>query len=90
MFNIDDKTLFLAAFTLVMLSDVLVLVAVIVLLRSIGHPQKPKTATGTSTHCGHCGNGLPPDPVRAISLGATTYMVYHCKTCKQETLLPTQ
>lgn len=92
MFDIDERTLRLLTFTLTGAVTVLVLVVSLVLLRALRYTTKgkTKTATGTATSCGHCGTAVPNDPVRAISLGERSYLVYKCPNCQGETLLPTQ
>lgn len=52
--------------------------------------QKNKNVTRTGTFCGHCGEPIAGDPVRAISTGDSGYFVYNCPACQNETLLPSQ
>ena len=90
MFNLDEKTLYLLTFTLTGAVTVLVLGVALALLFSLRRQTSGKTAAGTGTFCGHCGSGLPDDPLRVLATADQSYFVYGCPACKSETLLPTQ
>ena len=73
----------------VILVLVLVLLVFLRLLNRFSGSSMP-TATSTGTFCGNCGSPIANDPRGEISLGAKSYLVYECKQCKGETLLPAQ
>jgi len=90
MFDLDEKTLRLLTFTLTVAVTVLVLVVALALLRLLRGQPSGKTVTGTGTFCGHCGSGMPSDPLRVLATADQSYFVYRCPACASETLLPTQ
>ena len=92
MTTLDEKSLqilTLALVGVVILVLVLVLLVFLRLLNRFSGSSLP-TATSTGTFCGNCGNLLANDPAGEISLGAKSYLVYQCKQCRGETLLPAQ
>jgi len=88
MFDLEEKTIRLLTFMLTGAVTVLVLVVSLCLLRLLRPISK--TVTGTGTYCGHCGSGVPNDPVRVLATADQSYFVYRCPACAGETLLPTQ
>ena len=50
--------------------------------------KKAEAALKPGRSCGHCGVRIKGDPVRGIALDEKSFLVYACRDCKKETLLP--
>lgn len=50
--------------------------------------EKKRKGAMTGIFCGHCRQSLPSDPIKAIAVESMTYLVYKCRCCQNETLLP--
>lgn len=91
MSEIDEQTLRLVVLVIFGATSLLLLVAcLLLLLRCVKAHAQPRTMTGTGTFCGHCGQGLSSDPAKAIAVADRGYFVYKCRSCGNETLLPSQ
>ena len=90
MTNLDEKSLQILILTLVGVVIIVLLLVLVIFLRLIQRLSGSPAATSTGTFCGNCGTLLSNDPAGEISLGVKSYLVYQCKQCKVETLLPAQ
>lgn len=87
----DEQTVRLVVLVLFGATTLILLTACLVLLAYCLRAQRClHEITGTGTYCGHCGQRVPNDPVKAIAVADKGYFVYKCRACGNETLLPNQ
>lgn len=82
-----EVLVFWAIMTVICLCALATLTAAVLTLWLVLKSRITSTRAG-KTFCGHCGEPVSETPTSAIALTDKAFLVYTCKRCQTDTLLP--